>query len=47
MILSGLTSKPVATISPELASKLVMEGFLVWGLKIDNYGLVIWASKSP
>jgi hypothetical protein len=58
MVFSGLASKPVAMVSPSLASKLVV-GFLVepqnqggggfpsLGLKTGNYGLVIWASKSP
>jgi hypothetical protein len=56
-VLSSLASKLVATVSPGLASKPVV-GFLVepqnqggggfpgLGLKIDSYGLVIWASKS-
>jgi hypothetical protein len=55
---AGLASKPVATVSPGLASKLVV-GFLVepqnqgdggfsgLGIKTDNFGLVIWTSKSP
>jgi hypothetical protein len=54
----GLTSKPIATISPSLVSKSVV-GFLVepqnqggggfssLGLKTGSYGLVICASKSP
>jgi hypothetical protein len=53
-----LVSKPVATVSPGLASKLVVGflvepqnqgggGFLGLGLKIGSYSLVIWASKSP
>jgi hypothetical protein len=58
MVLFGLTSKPVAMISPGLDSKPVM-GFLVepqnqgggWlsslGLKTSRYGLMIWTSKSP
>jgi hypothetical protein len=53
-----LASKLVATVSPGLASKLVV-GFLVephnqggggfpaFGLKIIRSGLVIYASKSP
>jgi hypothetical protein len=57
MIFSGLSSKPVMTVSPGLASKPVV-GFLVelqnqgdggffdLGLKTGNSGLVIWASKS-
>jgi hypothetical protein len=57
-VFSSLASKPVATVSPGLASKLVV-GFLVepqnqggggfpgLGLKTGNFGLVIWASKSP
>jgi hypothetical protein len=55
---SGLTSKLVATVSPDLASKLVV-GFLIepqnkggggfpgLGLKTDSSALVIWALKSP
>jgi hypothetical protein len=51
MVFSGLVSKPVVTVSPGLASKLVL-GFLVepqnqgsggfpsLGLKIGSYGLV-------
>jgi hypothetical protein len=58
MVFSSLTSKLVATVSPSLASKSVV-GFLVepqnqggggfpgLGLKTGNFGLVIWASKSP
>jgi hypothetical protein len=54
---ASLASKPVATISPNLASKLTV-GFLVepqnqgdggfpdLGLKIGSSGLVIWVSKS-
>jgi hypothetical protein len=57
MVFAGLASKPVATISPGLASKPVV-GFLVepqnqggggfpgLGLKIGSSGLVISASKS-
>jgi hypothetical protein len=53
-----LTSKSVATVSPGLASKHVVD-FLVepqnqgggrfpdLDLKTDSFGLVIWASKSP
>jgi hypothetical protein len=55
-VFSSLASKLVATVSPGLASKSVV-GFLVepqnqggggfpsLGLKIGNFGLVIWASK--
>jgi hypothetical protein len=55
---SSLASKLVATVSLSLASKLTV-GFLVepqnqggvgfpsLGLKTDNSGLMIWASKSP
>jgi hypothetical protein len=55
-VFSSLASKLVATVSPGLASKPVM-GFLVeaqnqggggfpdLGLKIDRFGLMIWASK--
>jgi hypothetical protein len=51
-VFSGLTSNPVAMVSPSLASKLVV-GFLVepqnqgggefpgLGLKTDSYGLMI------
>jgi hypothetical protein len=58
MIFSSLTSKLVATVSPDLASKPAV-GFLVesqnqggggfpgLGLKTGSSGLVIWASKSP
>jgi hypothetical protein len=57
-VFSILTSKLVVTVSLSLASKLVV-GFLIepqnqggggfpgLGLKTDNSGLVIWASKSP
>jgi hypothetical protein len=51
-----LTSKLVATVSPDLASKLVVSflgesqnqgggGFLGLGLKTGTFGLVIWVSK--
>jgi hypothetical protein len=57
-VFSSLASKLVATVSPGLASKpvvgLLVEpqnqgggGFPGLGLKIDSFGLVIWASKSP
>jgi hypothetical protein len=57
-VFSDLASKPVVTVSPSLVSKPVVgflvepqnkggEGFLGLGLKIENYGLVIWGSKSP
>jgi hypothetical protein len=36
----GLTSKPVATVSPSLISKPVARVFGL-GIKIDNYGLMI------
>jgi hypothetical protein len=53
-----LASKPVATVSPDLASKSVVsflveyqnqggEGFSGLGLKTGSSGLVIWTSKSP
>jgi hypothetical protein len=57
-VFSSLTSKLVATVSPGLASKPEV-GFLVepqnqggggfsgLGLKTGNFGLMIWASKSP
>jgi uncharacterized membrane protein len=57
-VFSSLAAKLVAMVSPDLASKPA-DGFLVepqnqggggfpsLGLKIDNSGLVIWASKSP
>jgi hypothetical protein len=57
-VFSSLASKLVATVSPGLASKPAV-GFLVepqnqggvgfpgLGLKTGNFGLVIWASKSP
>jgi hypothetical protein len=53
-----LTSKPVATVSADLASKSAV-GFLVepqnqgdggfpdLGIKTDSFGLLICASKSP
>jgi hypothetical protein len=56
-VFSSLASKLVATVSPGLASKLAV-GFLVepqkqgsggfpdLGLKINIFGLLIWASKS-
>jgi hypothetical protein len=57
-VFSSLTSKLVATVSPDLASQSAV-GFLVepqnqggggfpdLGLKTDSSGLVICASKSP
>jgi hypothetical protein len=57
-VFSSLASKLVVTFSPGLASKPAV-GFLVepqnqggggfpsLGLKTGNFGLVIWASKSP
>jgi hypothetical protein len=57
-VFAGLAVKPVATVSPGLASKPAV-GFLVepqnqggggfsgLGLKTGSSGLVIWASKSP
>jgi hypothetical protein len=57
-VFSSLASKLVVTVSSGLASKLAV-GFLVesqnqggggfsdLGLKTGNFGLVIWASKSP
>jgi hypothetical protein len=58
MISGGLASKPAATVSLGLASKLVVVflveprnqgggGFPGLGLKTGSYGLVIWRSKSP
>jgi hypothetical protein len=58
MVFSSLASIPVATVSPDLASILVLgflvepqnqggRGFLGLVLKTGSYGLVIWASKSP
>jgi hypothetical protein len=57
-VFTGLASKPVATVSLGLASKLVVSflvepqnqgggGFPSLGLKTGNSGLMIWASKSP
>jgi hypothetical protein len=57
-VFSILASKLVATVSPGLASKPVVGfliepqnqdggGFFGLGLKTGNFGLVIWASKSP
>jgi hypothetical protein len=54
----SLGSKPVAMVYPGLASKPVVDllvepqnqgsgGFPGLDLKTGNYGLVIWASKSP
>jgi hypothetical protein len=57
-VFTSLTSKLVATVSPDLASKLTV-GFLIepqnqggggfpgLDLKTGISGLVIWASKSP
>jgi hypothetical protein len=58
MVFSNLASKLVATVSPGLTSKLVVGflvepqnqgggGFLGLGIKIGNYSLMIWVSKSP
>jgi hypothetical protein len=55
---SSLASKLVMTVSPGLALEPVIGflvepqnqggvGFLSLGLKTDNFGLVIWGSKSP
>jgi hypothetical protein len=55
-IFAGFASKPVATVSPGLASKTVVSflvdpqnqgsgGFLGLALKTGSSGLVIWASK--
>jgi hypothetical protein len=56
-VFSSLTSKLVAMVSPSLVTKPAV-GFLVkpqnqggagfpsLGLKTDNFGLVIWVSKS-
>jgi hypothetical protein len=57
-VFTGLTSKPVATVSPGLASKPAVsflvepqnqggEGFPSLGLKIGSSALLIWVSKSP
>jgi hypothetical protein len=57
-VFSGLTSKSVTIVSPNLASKSVVGflvepqnqgggGFLGLGLKTGSYDLVIWTSKSP
>jgi hypothetical protein len=57
-VFSGLTLKPVAMVSPGLASKPVMcflvepqnqgsGGFPSLGLKTGSYSLMIWVSKSP
>jgi hypothetical protein len=56
-VFSSLASKLVATVSPGLTSKPVVDflvepqnqgggGFLGLGLKTGSSGLVIWASKS-
>jgi hypothetical protein len=56
-IFAGLTSKPVATVSPGLASKSALSflvepqnqgngGFPGLGLKTGSSDLVIWVSKS-
>jgi hypothetical protein len=42
MVFSGLTSKPVEDFSVEPQNEGVI-GFTDLGLKIDSYGLVIWA----
>jgi hypothetical protein len=57
MVFSSLASKLVATVSPGLASKPVVDflvepqnqgvgGFSGLGLKTGSFGLMIWASKS-
>jgi hypothetical protein len=57
-VFSSLVSKLVTTVSPGLSSKPAVgflvepqnqggEGFPGLSLKIDSFGLVIWASKSP
>jgi hypothetical protein len=57
-VISSLASKLMAMVSPGLASKLVVGflaepqnqcggGFPGLSLKIDIFGVVIWASKSP
>jgi hypothetical protein len=46
-VFSGLVSKLVVMVSPDLASKIGGFGFPDLGLKTGNYSLVIWASKSP
>jgi hypothetical protein len=57
MVLSDLTSKSVATVSPNLTSKSVVDflvepqnqgdgGFSGLGLKTGSYSLMIWVSKS-
>jgi hypothetical protein len=57
-VFSSLASKLVATVSSSLTSKLVVSflvepqnqgggGFPGFDLKIDSFGLVIWASKLP
>jgi hypothetical protein len=57
-VFASLVSKLVATVSPGLASKLVVGflvepqnqgggGFLSLGLKTGSSGLMIWALKSP
>jgi hypothetical protein len=57
-VFSGLTSKSVTIVSPNLASKSVVGflvepqnqgggGFLGLCLKTGSYDLVIWTSKSP
>jgi hypothetical protein len=56
LVFSSLTLKSVATISPGLTSKAVVcflvepqnqggGGFSTLDLKIDSYGLMIWASN--
>jgi hypothetical protein len=58
MVFAGLASKPVATVSPGLTSKLAVGflfepqnqgggGFPDLSLKICSSGVVIWASKLP
>jgi hypothetical protein len=57
-VFSGLASKMVATVSPSLTLKPVIDflvepqnqgggGFSGLGLKTGSFGFMIWASKSP
>jgi hypothetical protein len=57
-VFAGFASKPVATVSLSLDSKLAVDflvesqnqgggGFPGLGLKIGGFGSVIWVSKSP
>jgi hypothetical protein len=46
-VFSGLASKPVMMVFLQFGLRIGGDGFSRFDLKIGNYGLVIWASKSP